>query len=224
VFLTLALLAVTASTPKLPSQSELVDLFDGADAAITEVIDHLPTRMGVQADQPHLGFTMRTEEVGLTPDGLPQRHTFIASVFRDSPAFKADIRPGDRIVSIGAITCDTLKPKAVLFYLSDFPKDVPLTLERNAKSFTVTVRRAPLPCAAATWKAFPETVWRDRMTRLRALVNAARAEVAAAPPTPEQTAMAMKNLRDTAVVIQLSLEKMSEQLNPALADRCVLVR
>jgi hypothetical protein len=227
VHLVLALLLQSShviTEPALPSRDELLAAYDQAAAGVTEIIDRLPERLGVRSDHPHLGFTMHTDELGTGPDGNPRRHTFVLAVFRGSPAHTAGIRPGDRIVAIGTVQCDTLKPNAVLFYLADHPVTVPFTLERDGKQFAVSVRRAPLPCAATTWRAFPEAQWRGRMTFLRDLIRAKRAAMASTTLTRDQTLQAMTDYQSTATLITGALEQMSGQLNPALSPQCSLLK
>lgn len=210
--------------PSLPSREELIAAYDQAAAGVSEIIDHLPERLGVRPDFPHLGFTMHTDELGTDPNGFPKRYTFVVSVFRESPAYAAGIRAGDRIVAIGSVQCDTLKPNAVLFYLADHPVTVPLTLERNDRHFTVSVRRAPLPCADATWRVFPEAQWRDRMSFLRDLILAKRTAMASTTLTRDQTIQAITDIRQTVNLITSALEQMGSQLNPALSPQCSLVK
>lgn len=220
------LLQSTLATPEpaLPSRDRLLAAYDETVLLISAIIKELPTRMGVTPDYPHLGFTMRTEELGIGADGLPKRHTFIVAVFRESSAFTEGIRPGDRITAIGDIPVDTLKPKAVLYYLSDHPETIPLVLERNGKTYKVLMRRAALPCAAALWRAFPVAVWRNRMTRLRTLVIATRTQMASAQLTDQQTVQAIADIQQTATLIRASIEVMSNQLDPAQSPRCTLVK
>lgn len=216
--------AVMSAEPTIPSKDEVLAAYDESVSLVDDVIKHIPTRMGITPDFPYLGFTMRTEELGVGTDGLPIRHTFIVAVFRESPAFVDGIRPGDRIAFIGDTPVDTLKPKGVLYYLTGYREAVPLTLERNGKTYKVLTRRKPLACAAAQWKAFPVARWQERMTRLRGLIVAARTELAAAQLTQQQATRAVHDIQETAFIIRMSLEAMGSQLDPALSPRCVLVR
>ncbi len=220
------LLQATLVTPEptLPSRDRLLAAYDETVLLISAIITELPTRMGVTPDYPHLGFTMRTEELGIGADGLPKRHTFIVAVFRESPAFTDGIRPGDRITAIGDIPVDTLKPKAVLYYLSDHPETIPLVLERDGKAYKVLIRRAALPCAAVLWRAFPAKAWRNRMMRLRTLVIATRTQMASTQLTDQQTVRAIADIEQTATLIRASLQVMSDQLNPAKNSQCTTVK
>ncbi len=212
--------APTPDEPQLPSRAQIVDAYAELSDFTALVIDALPARMNVDARKPHIGFTLRTEDAGISPEGLQQRHTFIFSVIHGSAADIAGVRPGDRITAIDNITCDTLAPKAVIFYLADYPTVVPLTLEHDGAQRTVRIERAPLLCAMAVWDAFPEALWRSRFAKLYGFIAEKLSELKSKELSEIQTVEEIANIQNTSVFIDQALTLMSNQLDFTKSPYC----
>jgi regulator of sigma E protease len=77
----------------------------------------------------------------------------VAGVVKDSPAQKAGIQPGDRIVSFGGVKDPTWDRLALELALSAPGHSEPLTIERNGQLITTSVESQPQPFAVIGYPA-----------------------------------------------------------------------
>jgi len=82
----------------------------------------------------------------------------VAGVVKDSPAQKAGIQPGDRIVSFGGVKDPTWDRLALELALSAPGHSEPVTIDRNGQLITTSVESEPQPFAVIGYPAEPVTV------------------------------------------------------------------
>jgi regulator of sigma E protease len=82
----------------------------------------------------------------------------VAGVVKDSPAEKAGIQPGDRIVSFAGVKDATWDRVALELALSAPGHSEPVTIERNGQLITTSVESEPQPFAVIGYPAEPVMV------------------------------------------------------------------
>lgn len=211
--------------PQIPTKEEITKAFKMLEMDTDIILRQLPNRLGFDPKEPKLGVTMETRELGLGPDGLPMRHTYVTSVFVPSGAHTAGIQPGDRIFAVGDKELQTELPRAVMFYIEDYAGGIPLTIERDGKRFPVTLRREPLLCARSVWNTFEVATWQNSVTKLRTLIRGKIAAIEGAPTlTMEQHAQACIDVVATKEFIRAIVMAMARELEPSLSPLCTVQR
>lgn len=160
--LALVVLAQVGQTQQKPDLEEirtwLHQQFVLAVAQVDEFEKETDVRFGIEPDQPQLGVELDSRDEGLGGDH-PPRHTYVTGVFKGSPADKAGIKPGDRILAIGEEELDFENGIAVRLYLANHPDTVPLKIGRDGQVLTLNVPRAPLPCMRIVYDRFDQAKW-----------------------------------------------------------------
>lgn len=95
----------------------------------------------------------------------------ILGVLHPSPAQTAGVRPGDRLLRIGARRLEHEPTSVVYMLLEDKPGPVTLMLSRNGEELTLTVRRAPLLCLRIGAKRLDTRAWRSQLKKMRELLD-----------------------------------------------------
>jgi C-terminal processing protease CtpA/Prc len=104
----------------------------------------------------------------------------VVSVFAGSPAHRAGVKVGDRILAIGARKLEHESTDIAGGLLDLKPGPVVLTLNRGGTALTVTINREPLACLLEVAPEIRRGIWMTQIDRLRKL-NAVLREVAGSP-------------------------------------------
>lgn len=187
---------------------------------VDDVLDQLDIRFGFNVNVLHPGFILRTEEVPRSVKSTLQFRIIIAAIYQHGPAMRATIRPGDRIVKLGRYTLTNETPEIIMAqYLSKYPVQVPLTLERHGKTFQVTLRREKLPCVQVIYDHFPAQEWRKKHELVRAELIEIR-KALQADADPEFIAAVLIELKLIRKFQEDSLSEMLDQLDPVNELAC----
>jgi C-terminal processing protease CtpA/Prc len=203
VALVLAAQLTTAQTPEELMARQRVLLARGFDEVIAELDAMEQRALGTQkARTPVLGMVMELKELGGTP---PWRAIMITGVITGSAADLAGIKSGDRLSAIGTRWLDRHTCVAVALYLSDFPRSVPLVIERDGKLRAVTLKRKAEPCITEAYRIPTLERWHVRIINLRTTARKYRSQIPSLV-TQERLRIAGENLYAT---IQLAIMMMA---------------
>ncbi len=207
MLMTLVLAAQVAISPEAMAQAwrELV-------VVLTDMQTAAAHRFGLDPKQPHLGIALSTKEFA----DAAQRLTVVDGVLAGSAAQKAGIRAGDFIVAIGNRELDTETLKAVTLYLSDWPDEVPLTIQRGGTRQRINIRRAPIPCLQIMYNEFPAALWQKRIGALlqQSLLAQRKLERNTSNPwVPLESGRVFEKLKEdtqaTAIIIDFQLNSLA---------------
>lgn len=157
-------------------------------AAVRGAIDNVDALLVANAvfkniDTPMPGIIVYTpEEIGA--DGL--HAVLVAGVMADSPAARADIRPGDRVVSIGARRLEHETATVVRMLLIGDTKPLMLTIRRGTTNRHVRVTPRKLSCLQDAARALDKQAWMTKTGELRVITMALMNEIITKPTTMEK--------------------------------------
>jgi C-terminal processing protease CtpA/Prc len=179
--LVLLLQAAPVSPDLLDARQRTERLANRTDKAWAEIEISLTNRFAEVTDNPRTGLIVASDEA-VGADGL--HATRVLVVMRDSPALRAGIKPGDRILHIGQRRIEHESTEVVRLLLEDRPGTVEVTIERDGRAIVIPVHRAPLTCLRAAAQTVDVDRWLTHTRNMRAGLVKLRALMQSHPDNP----------------------------------------
>jgi len=95
----------------------------------------------------------------------------VLGVLRPSPAQVAGVRPGDRLLRIGARRLEHEPTGVVYLLMEDTSGPLSVKLSRNGEELDVVIRREPLACLRAAGDSLDTRDWRRQLKKMRELLD-----------------------------------------------------
>lgn len=216
----LLLLVLALQTPPSTSSDERVALesaLNSLSKSVGELTQFLETRFASDSDSPKTGIAVSSSEKG--DDNL--HAVIVRTVIQNSPADRAGIRPGDRIVQIGTRHIEHETTEVVRMLTDDAGGPLNIGIRRGGENLTVIVNRTPIACLQRASARINQGVWRKRFDRMRNLIAETRACLDETGVSEQKRhAETYKRLKELFGLLNEMNGVISSELSDALAREC----
>ena len=215
----LLMLALAASpAPGDEARAVLIRGLDGIESSLKELEVFINTKFSADSDEPKTGMAVESPD-DIDPDGL--HAVIVHTVIKGSPADLAGIRPGDRILRIGARTLEHENGQLVRMLTDGTAGPQSIVLRRGSHELTVSVARAPIACLQRASSDIDQVRWHKRIADMRDIAATIRASVDdTTVPMPQRYTDAQRRISELYGVFNELGGLLSLELTQAMTKEC----